>query len=211
MHNNENKIWYSRQDIMNIYPIGISTYKKRIKLLGSHELSGYTRLINLTIPNSNLKSIKKREIHRDILETLFSKRRIPSKSNIPEIIKWVCNFKWDWFGVVIPCNSYPIELKGKMNYLSKQLRKICKKKMITLFYSIEKNKYDEYYHCHFLISDELNELTSNMINKQLELIAEPNTKSESRIYLKKYDHIKHGNNGSRYSMKMLEFGFEILK
>jgi hypothetical protein len=43
------------------------------------------------------------------------------------------------------------------------------------------------------------------------LISEKNTSKETRIYLEPYDYKNHGTNGSNYTLKDFQYGYEILK
>lgn len=211
MQQNDKKEWYNKEDILKIFPIGVTTYKQRIKKLNTPQLSGYTRMISKPLEDSNLKKIQVREIHSSVLNELFDKVRLPSINNIAGVMKWVNNTTWSWFGDIIPCKTYPLEIKGKMNYLFDRLKKIDKECKIALFYSIEKNTEDDYFHCHFLIKVNSCELPKEVIIEQLELIAEQNTSKETRIYLKPYDYKNHGKNGSKYTLKDFQYGYEILK
>ena len=80
---------------------------------------------------------------------------------------------------------------------------------LTLYYSIEKNPNDNYFHSHFLIdcTKDMIELTD--INDKLTIICEPNTISESRIYLEEYN-VKSQKAGAIYSSKEQKFFYEVL-
>lgn len=207
----DKKEWYNKSEILQIYPIGITTYKQRIKKLDTPQLSGYTRMVRQSLKQSNLKMIEKREIHREVLNELFGDVRVPDLRNISHVIKWVNNTTWNWFGDVIPSKSFPLELKGKMNYLIKQLNKKTRGSKVVLFYSIEKNTKDNYFHSHFLIKDDSRNLSKEVLLECLELISEKNTSKETRIYLEPYDYTNHGTNGSNYTLKDFKYGYEILK
>jgi hypothetical protein len=207
----EIKEWYNKNDILNIYPMGASTYKRRIKKLNTPLYSGLTRMTNKKLEDSNLKFIQVREIHSSALNTLFGDLRSPSSKDIRNVIKWVNSSTWNWFGDIVPCKTYPLELEGKMKFFFNKLKKIQINKDPVLFYSIEQNTKDNYFHAHFLINDEKCILTSDLINEQLELVCEKNTPAEKRIFLEPYDYKTHGSNGSNYTLKDLQFGYEILK
>jgi hypothetical protein len=207
----EKKEWYNKSEILQIYPIGLTTYKQRIKKINTPQLSGYTRMVRQSLNESNLKMIEKREIHREVLNELFGDVRVPDLRNIPNVIKWVNNTTWSWFGDVIPSKSFPSELKAKMDYLIRQLNKKRGSSKVLLFYSIEKNTKDNYFHSHFLIKDESCNLCREVIMECLELISEKNTSKETRIYLKPYDYSNHGTNGSNYTLKNFQYGYDILK
>jgi hypothetical protein len=206
-----NKEWYNKSEILELYPMGITTYKRRIRKLSNPIFSNYTRMVLKKLDNSNLKYIKVREIHRDILNDLFGNVRVPNLKNINKIIKWVNNNTWDWFCDIIPSKTYPSELIGKMNFVFSELKKLNRECKVTLFYSIEKNTEDEYYHSHFLIKNELCRLSKNEIMDILELVAEKNTSKETRIFLEPYNYNNFGKRGSNYTLKDFLYGYEILK
>jgi hypothetical protein len=209
---NNNKEWYTKNEILDLYPIGITTYKKRIKKLDNPQYSSSTRLNKsiLGSSNSNYKCV--REIHCSALECLFGNTRVPNNGCTDKVIKWVNNHYWDWFGDIVPGKSYPVELKGKMKYFFSQLKKDTKKdSALVLFYSIEKNTDDEYFHTHFLLKVESKNINRPYLMSKLELICEENNRKEERIYIEPYDYQKYGKRGSTYNMKNLQFGYEILK
>lgn len=208
----ENKQWYNKKEILEIYPIGETTYKRRIKNLSHSEYSGYTRMSIKKLEKSNLKSILIREIHVDIIDILFAKTRVPNPKNIPKLVKWVNQYKWDWIGNIVPGHSYPSELKGKMHFLFDELRKqLSNSNQLVLFYSIENTFNDGYYHCHFLIKTPKNENTKDIINQTLRLICEENTGSSTPIWLKPYDRKQFRSKGSNYTLKDLQNGYDILR
>ena len=61
------------------------------------------------------------------------------------------------------------------------------KNQLILFYAIEKNTEDKYYHAHFLIDCARDMLVAEDIEDKLELICDPNSYKEGRIYIKEYD------------------------
>lgn len=193
------KEWYSKTDIINIYPISNSTYKKRIKNLDPK----FTKFIK---SNSGSPS---RLIHHSIIDDLFRKRRRLSSKENNQIIKWVRNHHWNYFGDIVPGSSNIDDLKGKMNYFFGELKKTQMfKKELTLFYSIEKNSNDKYYHAHFLIECEKDMLDMKDIINLLEIICEANNNKETRIYLKKYN-LKFGKSGAIYNSKT-KIHYELL-
>jgi hypothetical protein len=207
----ENKDWYNKNEILKKYPIGATTYKKRIKKLENPIFKDYTRMVEKNLENSNLKKIQIREIHLSILDDLFGKIRLPNKNKKDNVIKWVNNSKWDWFGDIVPCKTRANEIAGKMNFVFSRLKKLYKKSNITIFYSIEKNTNDDYYHAHFVLKDGFEGLSMKKIIEMLELVCEENTGKETRIYLKRYDYKNYGTSGSNYTLKNLEIGYDLLK
>jgi hypothetical protein len=213
MHNLElDKEWYNKKEILEIYPIGISTYKKRIKKLNESMYSGFTRVVPKELPNSNLKVISQREIHRDIVNSLFGGMRIPSTYNLSSIKKWVNCHQWDWFCNIIPSHTYPFELESKVNFIYKEIRKkIPKRSEFVIFYAVEKTEKDGFYHVHFLIRLDEHILSKKQIIEILEFVCEPNTHSETRIFVKPYDFQQYRFRGTNYSMKEFQYGYGILK
>lgn len=202
-------MWYTKEEIMRKYPMGITTYKKKIKKLNDSKYSNHTRLIRREIINSNLKYIIVREIHSSIIDEIFGDVRLPSKSNIDKVIKWVnCN-KWDWFCNIKPSNAFPNELKVKIEFFFKRIKGSCSKG-IKLFYTIEKNPKDNFYHCHFLIKTEGGKLDKKEIELLLSDVCEPNTKRENRIFVEQYNYEKFKSKGSDYSVKNMQIGYDLL-
>lgn len=209
-HNQVVKEWYSKSEILEIYPIGLTTYKNRIKKLRDPKYKLYTRVKYKILEQSNLKAIEYREIHYKVLDDIFGNIRVPNLKNKNKIIKWVNNNTWDWFGDIVPGKTFPSELIGKMNYVYSAIKKSNKECKLTLFYSIEKNTEDDYYHSHFLIKNEFCELSRNKIIEILELVAEKNTSKETRIFLRPYDYKNFGKDGSNYTLKEFNYGYDVL-
>ena len=133
-NNKTNKEWYTKNDILNEYPIGVSTYKKRIKILSDIKYSPYTKLIKKEFPNNNLTE---RIIHYRLLDELFGTIRVPDKANSKKVFKWVKNNNWNWFCNIIPSHTNACELKWKMEYFFKQLKKkVSTENEIIFFYAI---------------------------------------------------------------------------
>lgn len=205
------KEWYNKKDILTIFPIGISTYKKRISKLKNNKYHNLTKLVKKRIQNSNLKFTTERLIHYSVVNELFGNVRAPSKNNTEKIQKWINNVKWDWFCNIVPSKTLPVELRGKMKYFFSQLKKEFKFINPQLFYSIEKNSNDDYYHCHFLLKT--NGDLSNMkdIERLLKFVCENNSKFETRIFIKPYNHDVFQNRGIMYSSKDFSIDYDLLK
>jgi len=210
----EYKEWLNKKEILEIYPIGITTYKRRIKKLNNPQYQRFTRMVSKKIEKSNLKEILVREIHKSFIEELFggTRIRIPKSTDSAKVIKWVNHHKWEWLGNIIPTHCYPLELKEKMHHLLNNIkRKLKGKYPVVLFYSIEKTEKDGYYHSHFLIDSNKSGITEKLIKELLNDICEENTRTETRQYLKPYDYKGFGTRGSNYTLKDLQYGYEILK
>ena len=78
-----------------------------------------------------------------------------------------------------------------------------------MFYSIERNTNDKYYHAHFLIDCAKDMIQIEDIEEVLGLVSEPNTAKETRIYLTKYD-LFFDKKGAIYATKKKNYGCELL-
>lgn len=195
-----NKEWYSKNELLEIYPISISTYKKRIKNLDP----------TLTKFITSKSGSPSRLIHHSVIDKLFRERRRLSNNESKQTIKWVRNHYWNYFGDIVPGSSNEEDIKHKMRHLFGELKKLhFEKNRLTLFYSIENNTNDKYYHTHFLIDCSKDMIDIKDIERQLELLCDPNSYKESRIYLKKYD-TKFGKGGAIYNSKKKSCFYELL-
>ena len=192
--------WYNKKEILKVYPISSSTYKKRIKNIDSSK----TKFI------TSKSGSPTRLIHHSILDELFRKRRRLSTKEYKQTIKWVRNHYWTFIGNIVPVNSSIDDLKNKMRFLFDELKTLqMEKNQITLYYAIEKNSNDKYYHAHFLIDCATDMLNLGDVEDKLAIICEPNTINESRIHLEEYD-MKYDKDGAIYSSKEERFFYEIL-
>jgi len=200
MLNNQIKEWYTKEDILKIYPIKDTTYKLRIKEIPSDK----TRMVE------SPRGKDTREIHHSVLDQLFQKRRKLSTTEIKKLkhtIKWVNNHTWNYFCNIKPVSSSINDNVNKMKYLYEKLSLI--KNNITMFYSVEKNFYNKYYHSHFLIDCATDMLSVKDIEHILENIVEPNTIGDTKSYIKKYEVI-FGKRGAEYTSKEEAHHYEIL-
>jgi hypothetical protein len=196
----QSKEWNTKKEILETYPISIATYKKRIK----------------DIDPSKTKFIKSksgsptRYIHHSVLDELFRKRRRLSPKEFDLTIRWVRNHYWNYFGDIVPGSSNVDDLIDKMRFIFNELKKLqMEKNQLTLFYAIEKNTEDKYYHAHFLIDCAKDMLVAEDIEDKLELICDPNSNKEGRIYIKEYD-LSYGKGGAIYNSKEKRFFYEVL-
>ena len=196
----QTKEWKTKKEILKIYPISSSTYKKRIKNIESSKTKFTT----------SKTGSPTRLIHHSILDDLFRKRRRLSSKEFKQTIKWVRNHHWDFIGNVVPVSSTIEDLKNKMRFLFEELKSLqMEKNQIILFYTIEMNPNDNCYHAHFLIDCAKDMLVLGDIKDKIAIICEPNTKNESRIHLEEYD-MKFGKDGAIYSSKEERYFYEIL-
>jgi hypothetical protein len=144
------------------------------------------------------------------LDELFRRRRRLSSNELEQTIKWIRNHHWNFIGNIVPVSSTIEDLKNKMRFLFEELKSLqMEKNQIILFYTIEKNPNDNFYHSHFLIDCAKDMLVLGDIEDKLAIICETNTKNESRIHLEEYD-LKFGKDGAIYSSKEERYFYEIL-
>ncbi len=196
----QTKEWNTKKDILDTYPISSATYKKRIKNIDPTK----TKFIPSKVGSPT------RLIHHSILDELFRKRRRLSSKEFELTIKWVRNHYWNYFGDVVPGSSNVEDLIHKMRYFYNKLKELqMEKNQLTLFYAIEKNTEDKYYHAHFLIDCARDMLVAEDIEDKLELICDPNTNKEKRIYIKEYD-LRYEKGGAIYNSKEKRYFYEVL-
>ncbi len=196
----QTKEWNTKKEILELYPISLATYKKRIKNIDS----------SITKFKTSKTGSPTRLIHHSILDELFRKRRRLSAKEFEQTIKWVRNHHWNFIGNIVPISSTIEDLKNKMRFLFEELKSLqMEKNQIILFYTVEMNPNDNCYHAHFLIDCAKDMLVLGDIEDKLAIICEPNTKSESRIHLEEYD-LKFGKDGAIYSSKEERYFYEIL-
>jgi len=200
MLNNQTKEWYNKEEILNTYPIKDTTYKKRIKDIPSNK----TRMVK------SPRGKDTREIHHSVLDQLFQKRRKLSTTEMTKLehtIKWVNNHSWDYF-----CNIKPVysSIKDNVIYMKTLYEKLSSiKRNITLFYSVEKNINNKYFHSHFLIDCATDMLSLREIKDILSNIVGANSKGNIITYVKKYNKM-FGKRGADYSSKIKGHHYKIL-
>ena len=196
----QTKEWNTKKEILETYPISSATYKKRIKNIDQSK----TKFI------TSKSGSPTRLIHHSILDELFRKRRRLSSKEFKQTIKWVRNHHWNYFGDVVPGSSNVEDIINNMRYFYNKLKELqMEKNQLTLFYAIEKNTEDKYYHAHFLIDCARDMLVAEDIEDKLELICDPNTNKEKRIYIKEYD-LKFDKGGAIYNSKEKRYFYEVL-
>jgi hypothetical protein len=191
---NPQLIWYNKKDVLEIFPITERTYFRRLKKI---------------TPEIRIKNFKNRKgkpttlIHYQDLNKIFKRKRKPSNLKDPNIFrKYIGTKQWDFIGNIVPEKTTKNELIEKMNFLHSQLKLIDNE--ISMFYSLEKNTKDNYFHSHFLIKTELDK---NSINSELTNICNVDLKTGKRIDLSEYDFNRFQFRGSFYSNK--SGGFDI--
>jgi hypothetical protein len=196
----QTKEWNTKKEILETYPISSATYKKRIKNIDPTKTK--------FIPSKS--GSPTRLIHHSILDELFRKRRRLSSKEFDLTIRWVRNHYWNYFGDVVPGSSNVEDIINNMRYFYNKLKELqMEKNQLTLFYAIEKNTEDKYYHAHFLIDCARDMLVAEDIEDKLELICDPNTNKEKRIYIKEYD-LRYEKGGAIYNSKEKRYFYEVL-
>ena len=195
-----NEQWYNKKELLELYPISTATYKKRIKNIDPTK----TKFI------TSKSGSPTRYIHHSVLDELFRKRRRLSSKEFEQTIKWVRNHYWNYFGDIVPVSSNVDDLIDKMRFIFNELKNLqMEKNQLTLFYAIEKNTEDKYYHAHFLIDCARDMLVLGDIEDKLELICDPNSYKEGRIYIKEYD-LSYDKAGAIYNSKEVRYFYEVL-
>jgi hypothetical protein len=191
MYYNEKK-WYDKKDVLGIFPISERTYFTKIKNLDER-----VRIEVRLNPNGK----KTKLIFFEDLLDVFQVKRTPKNINHLNILsKYIGTKKWDFIGNIIPEKSTISDLQNKMNFLFENLKKLDRDS--ELFYSIEKNSKDNYFHSHILINSKL---SRKVIIDFLSLITEENTPKITRMFLKEYDYKHYHFRGSFYSFKDSQF------
>jgi hypothetical protein len=137
------------------------------------------------------------------LNDIFGVRNKPKDIKKRSVrVNYIGTSKWDYIGFITPQRSTLMDLKHKVKYLYDQLiLKFGKKSGVKLFYSIEPNPNDKYYHCHFLIYSKIKMEEISHLKYLLEIIGGDKTKDETPYILRQYDYLNFGYTGSFYSFK----------
>jgi hypothetical protein len=195
---NKEQQWYTTSQISHLFQISKTICKKRIKLNKS-----------LLEENQTIISIKSKKgkdtnlYHFSILNDIFGLRKKPAHlTDKIDKMNYIGTSKWDYIGFITPKRSSISDLKHKMNYFHNQLiLHYGKKSGIKVFYSIEPNPIDNYFHCHFLINSKDKITDSSLIKELLEIISGEKSKYETPFILRQYDYLNFGYSGSFYSFK----------
>jgi hypothetical protein len=181
---NPQLIWYTKKDVLNIFPITERTYFRKIK--------GINKDIR-TKPLKNKKGKNTTLIYYQDLKKLFPLKRIPTNLNDKELVrKYIGTSHWDYLGNITPEKTKKSEIIEKIKFLYSELKKLDKN--IILFYHLEENIKDNFYHSHFLMNTKLDQQT---IYDKLNLICE----NDKGIDLQPYDYQTYHYRGSFYSNK----------
>ena len=184
--------WYDKVDVLSLFSITERTYFRKLK-----QISSIIRIKKIKNPKGRDSTLI---YYKDLLNCFEHQRKPKGLSNPESLRKYVGASRWDYLGNVVPGKTTLIEIKAKMTFLFGHLKSLDKTS--KLFYSIELNSKDEYFHSHFLIKSSLDKKT---IYKLLKLICEDELPGENRIDIKKYDFDNYQFRGSFYSNKFGEF------
>ena len=217
MDNNEGKKvydrykeWYSLNEILSLFQLSNTICKKRLRL-NKH----------LLIEEQTKRSFKSKVgqdtnlYHYSILNDIFGIRKKPIRKKDREEkeirMNYIGTSKWDYIGFITPQRSTLMDLKYKVKYLYDQLiLRYGKKSGIKLFYSLEPNPNDKYYHCHFLIYSKRKIEDTSHLKQLLDIIGGDKTKDETPYILREYDYLNFGYTGSFYSFKEKSVFDELL-
>jgi hypothetical protein len=184
--------WYDKKDVLSIFHITTRTYFRKLKQMSPH------------IRTKKMKNPKGRDTtliyYKDLLDCFEYQRKPKGLSNPESLRKYVGSCRWDFMGNIVPGKSLVYELISKMYFLYDNLKKLDKSTVV--FFNIEKNTEDDFFHSHFLIRSSLK---NKEIKELLFLICENELNGEKRIDLKKYDFEKYQFRGSLYSDKFGKF------
>jgi hypothetical protein len=185
---NSKLIWYNKEDVLQIFPITERTYFRKLK-----GLSPDVR----TKKNKNKRGKKSTLVHYQDVGKVFERKRTPNNLNNPEVLRnYVGTKQWDLMGNIVPSKSTKREVIEKMRFLQSQVKTMDKE--FVLFFNLEKNTTDNFYHCHFLIKSKL---PKQEIYKFLNLVCEDKIDYVKNIDLKTYDFETYQFRGSMYSDK----------
>jgi hypothetical protein len=190
--------WFNIDELNSHFKISKTIIKKRIK-----------NNPNLLIQDKTIHSIKSKKgkptnyFHISILNDLLGTRNKPRNFKIKLARRtYIGTSTWDYIGTILPERSTINDLKNKMRFLLERLEtKLGKRKGLKLFYSIEPNTEDKYYHCHFLIYSKTKSIDISLLKNELEIIAGDKTKDRTPYLIKPYDYMNFGFSGSFYSFK----------
>ena len=137
--------WYDKKDVLSIFHITTRTYFRKLKQMSPH------------IRTKKLKNPKGRDTtliyYKDLLDCFEYQRKPKGLSNPESLRKYVGSCRWNFMGNIVPGKTSVYEIISKMNFLYDNLKKLDKSTVV--FYNIEKNTKDDFYHSHFLISSSL--------------------------------------------------------
>ena len=202
-----NKEWYNIKEIGSLFQITNTICKKRLRLNKSLLIEGET----LKLLKSK-RGKKTHLYHYSILNDIFGVRNKPKDIKKRSVrVNFIGTSKWDYIGFITPKRSTLADLKYKMKYLyNNLLLTYGKKSGIKLFYSLEPNPNDKYYHCHFLIYSKKKMDKTPHLKYLLEIIGGDKTKDETPYIIRHYDYHNFGYTGSFYSFKEKSVFDEIL-
>jgi hypothetical protein len=195
---NKEQLWYNINELNSLFGLSKTIIKKRLKI--------YSHLLIENITFNSIKSKKGKQTnyyHSSILNDVFGTRNKPQLLSNTEIRrKYIGTSIWDFIGTITPERSTILDLQYKMRFFNDKIRLRYGKKIgLKLFYSIEPNPNDKYYHCHFLIKSNYKFDDLTFITEQLTIIGGDKTKNKTPVKIEVYDFENNGFSGSYYSFK----------
>ena len=184
--------WYSKKDVLNVLSISERTYFRKLKKIGND--------VRIKIVKNKRGKDSKLIYFKDLHE-VFCLKRNTTKTKVKELtLKDISTPVWSYIGNIVPEKSYTKDLEYKMKYIHQLLKNHDSDSI--LYYSVEPNTKDLYFHSHFLIKSNI---VRNDLYEILTIVCEENTKRMKRIYIDEYDYNLYNNRGSSYSSKKINF------
>lgn len=184
--------WYSKKDVLNVLSISERTYFRKLKKIGND--------VRIKIVKNKRGKDSKLIYFKDLHE-VFCLKRNTTKTKVKELtLKDISTPVWSYIGNIVPEKSYTKDLVYKMKYIHQLLKNHDSDSI--LYYSVEPNTKDLYFHSHFLIKSNIN--TKDLYDI-LTLVCEENTRKTQRIHLDVYDYYSFNNRGLSYSSKKINF------
>jgi hypothetical protein len=192
---NSKLIWYNKEDVLQIFPITERTYFRKLKGLS---------------PKIKTKCFKNKKgknttlVHYQDVGKVFERKRIPKNLDNPEVLRnYVVTKHWDFIGNLVPSKTNKKEVIEKMRFFQSLVK--SKDNDIVLFFNLEKNKKDNFYHCHFLIKSKL---PKQEIYEFLHLVCDDKIDYQRNIDLNTYDFETYQFRGSMYSDKFGKYNYK---
>ena len=139
MYNSKLK-WYNKKEILDIFLITERTYFRKLKQITSD--------IRIK-PFKNKKGKNTTLVHYQDIGKVFQLKRTPNNLENPEKLRnYVGTRQWDFMGNIVPSKSYKKEVIEKMRFFQSLVK--SNDNDFVLFFNLEKNTQDNFFHCHFL-------------------------------------------------------------
>jgi len=186
--------WFDKEEVKRCCKIKDTTYKMRLR-----KVPAKNKRLAKTERNSKLRL--KRYSHITMIYKCFCPNGEPQVDNMKFLTAYLYSIDWNYFCNIIPGNCSPFDIKKKMEYLYKQLKKSDPSTLILS--STEKNPNDRYYHANFLIKTTLKRTE---IQEYLNIVSEEKNFSATRYKIEEYNW-SYGLDGVDYTLKDPTDGF----